>query len=377
MNRVAVRAARPADVDAVVAFTGDTWGDRSDDYVPRVFADWVAADDDARRTLVATVAADDPALPEDDATLVTGDGTGTAAPGEPEAVVGCIQGVRLSEWEAWAQGIRVHPAARGLGAGSRLTRAVLRWARDAGATVCRNMVFSWNVAGLGQSRAAGFEPTTAFRFAHPEPASEADRDAPAIAAVDDPDPDAAWAFWRGSDARAHLDGLALDPAESWACSELTRERLAAAAAEGRLIAVADGGVAGVAVHARITADESIRAGDDAGGTGRDDGDGADAGGTGDDGDGPDADEADGDREADRTAVYGVAAWRDAAAAGELFGAIARDAAGRDATATRVLVPETVEHVSDAAVNRVRVAAEPDFVTTADLTDPAVNGDRVA
>jgi hypothetical protein len=40
----------------------------------------------------------------------------------------------------------------------------------------------------------------------------------------------------------------------------------------------------------------------------------------------------------------------------------------------VLVPETVEHVSDAAANRVRVAAEPDFVTTADLTDPTVGRD---
>ncbi|WP_066414716.1 GNAT family N-acetyltransferase [Halorubrum aethiopicum] len=343
MNRIAVREARPADVDAVVAFTGDTWVDRSDDYVPRVFADWVAADDDARRTLVATVAADDPALPADDAPFVTGDGTGAAAPGEPEAVVGCIQGVRLSEWEAWAQGIRVRPAVRGLGAGTRLTRAVLRWARDAGATVCRNMVFSWNVAGLGQSRAAGFEPTTSFRFAHPDPDPVSDRDDGRVAAVDDPDPDAAWAFWRGSDARAHLDGLALDPTESWACSELTRERLAAAAAEGRLIAVADGGIAGIAVHARITEYESIT-----------------------------EDHADG--ETDRTAVYGVAAWRDAAAAGGLFGAIARDAAGRDATATRVLVPETVEHVSDAAANRVRVAAEPDFVTSADLTDPTVGRD---
>ncbi|GAA0510350.1 Acetyltransferase (GNAT) family protein [Halorubrum aquaticum] len=350
MTRATVREARPADVDAVVSFTGDTWGDRSDDYVPRVLPEWVAADDDARRTFVATLAGDDAALPEDDATLVTGDGTGAAAPGDPEAVVGCIRGVTLSEWEAWVQGIRVHPAARGLGVGSRLTEAVLEWARTTGATVCRNMVFSWNVAGLGQSRAAGFEPTTEFRFAHPEPASDPGRDAAATAVVPDPDPDAAWAFWQRSDARAHLDGLALDPTESWACSEVTRERLAAAAAEDRLLAVADGGIAGVAVHTRVTEYESIS--DDAGN---------DAG-------------FDGDRDADRTAVYGVAAWRDAAAAGALYDAIGRDAAGRDATATRVLVPETVEHVSDTASNRVAVAAEPDFVTSADLTDPAVAGD---
>lgn len=337
MSRVAIRDARAADVDPVVSFTGDTWGDRSDDYVPRVLPEWVRSDDDARRTFVATLDSGTPGsrADHDELPLVTGDGTGAADAGEPEAVVGCIRGVLLSEWEAWVQGIRVHPAVRGLGVGTHLTDAVLGWARSAGATVCRNVVFSWNVAGLGQSRTVGFDPTTEFRFARPRPASESDLGAAAL--VDDPEPDAVWAFWQGSDARAHLDGLALDPAEPWACSELTRERLSAAATEGRLIAVADGGIAGFSVHTRVTE-------------------------YGSNGDG------------DRTAVYGATAWRDAAAAGALYDAIGRDAAGRDATATRVLVPETVEHVSDTAANRVEVAAEPDFVTTADLTDPSVGGE---
>lgn len=361
MSRVAIREARAADVDPVVSFTGDTWGDRSDDYVPRVFPEWVGSDDDARRTFVATLDANPPSFPtdHDELPLVTGDGTGAAAAGEPEAVVGCIRGVLLSEWEAWVQGIRVHPAARGLGAGTRLTDAVLGWARSAGATVCRNMVFSWNVAGLGQSRAAGFDPTTEFRFAHPEPAPDpgtdpdpATPDGVGPTLVDDPDPDAVWAFWQGSDARAHLDGLALDPTESWACSELTRERLAEAAAEGRLIAVADGGIAGFAVHTRVT--------EYGGDTGSADADGGDDGGDGNE-----------DGEVDGVAVYGVTAWRDAEAAGELYAAIGRDASERAAAETRVLVPETPEHVADTASNRVRVAAEPDFVTSADLTDPAV------
>ncbi|RAW44987.1 GNAT family N-acetyltransferase [Halorubrum sp. 48-1-W] len=339
MSRVAIRDARAADVDPVVSFTGDTWGDRSDDYVPRVFPEWVGSDGDTGRTFVATLDAGTPgSRPDhDELPLVTGDGTGTADAGEPEAVVGCIRGVLLSEWEAWAQGIRVHPAVRGLGVGTKLTDAVLEWARSAGATVCRNMVFSWNVAGLGQSRAAGFDPTTAFRFAHPRPASGSG--SATTASASRPDSDAVWAFWQGSDARAHLDGLALDPTEPWACSELTRERLSAAAAEGRLIAVADGGIAGFSVHTRVTEDDS-----------------------------------NGDGDADRTAVYGVTAWRDATAAGALYDAIGRDAAGRDATVTRVLVPETVEHVSDTAANRVAVATEPDFVTSADLTDPSVGGE---
>ncbi|OYR69192.1 GNAT family N-acetyltransferase, partial [Halorubrum sp. E3] len=150
-------------------------------------------------------------------------------------------------------------------------------------------------------------------------------------ALDDPDPNAAWAFWSDSDARDRLRGLALDPDESWACSQLTRERLATAADEDRLLAVADAdAVAGVAVRTRVTEREV-------------------------------------DGETTRTATYGVAAWRDVDAAGALFDAVAADAAGVDADGARALIPETVEHVSDAAANRVSVAAEPDFVMCADLT----------
>ena len=145
-----VREARPADVDAVAAFTRDTWGERQEDYIPRVFSDWAASDDSGSGTFVATLPPDavaesaaigtkDDRRPGD--TLVEGDGAGAADAGDPEAVVGCIQGVLLSEWEAWGQGIRVDPAARGLGVGTALSAAALDWARDRGARVCRNMVF--------------------------------------------------------------------------------------------------------------------------------------------------------------------------------------------------------------------------------------------
>ncbi|WP_144796863.1 GNAT family N-acetyltransferase [Halorubrum depositum] len=340
---VVVREARPADADAVAAFTRDTWGERHADYIPRVFPEWAASDDSDRGTFVATlppeaVAGSEAVAERDDRsegdTLVEGDGAGAAAPGEPEAVVGCIQGALLSEWEAWGQGIRVDPAARGFGVGTALSTAALDWARERGATVCRNMVFSWNVAGLGQSRAVGFEPTTEFRFAEPEPAADSTGDSVALRAVDDPDPNAAWAFWTDSDARDHLGGLALDDGESWACSELTRDRLRVAADEGRLLAVADAdALAGFAVRTRV----SERPGDDAG-------------------DAP-----------ERVAVYGAVAWRDVDAAGALYPEIAADAAAVDADATRVLIPETVEHVSDTGANRVPVAGEPDFVMRADLT----------
>jgi len=349
-----VREARPADADAVTAFARDTWGERHDDYIPRVFPEWAASDDPDSGTFVATLLpeaiVESDAIREDDDrepgdTLVEGDGTGAAAPGEPEAVVGCIQGVLLSEWEAWGQGIRVDPAARGFGVGTALSEAALDWARERGATVCRNMVFSWNVAGLGQSRAVGFEPATEFRFAEPTPdadavdAADATEDdavgADGIGLVTDPDPNAAWALWADSDARDHLGGLALDDEEPWACAELTRERVRVAADEGRLVAVADAdALAGFAVRTRVS-------------------------------EGPSDDECGGGPA--RTAEYGAAAWRDVDAAGALYASIAADAAAVDADATRVLIPETVEHVSDTGANRVPVAAEPDFVMRADLT----------
>ena len=341
-----VREARPADADAVAAFTRDTWGERHEDYIPRVFPEWAASDAADRATVVATLPPDAVAVSdasehtdgrEPGDTLVEGDGAGAAAAGAPEAVVGCIQGALLSEWEAWGQGIRVAPAARGHGVGTALSAAVLDWARDRGARVCRNMVFSWNVMGLGQSRAVGFEPATEFRFAEPEPDASGlptvGPDAPA-----DPDPDAAWAFWSESDARDRLRGLALDPDEPWACSALTRERLAVAGAEDRLLAVADAdALGGFAVRTRVTERE--------------------VGG-----------------ETTRTATYGAAAWRDVDAAGALYDAIAADAAAVDADGTRVLIPETAAHVSDTAANRVPVAAEPDFVMSADLTGSGATDD---
>ena len=214
---VVVRGARPADADAVAAFTRDTWGERHEDYIPRVFPEWAESDDPDRGTFVATLPPDAAAAGDlDDReagdTHVTGDGDGAADAGDPEAVVGCIQGALLGEWEAWGQGIRVDPAARGHGVGTALSEAVLDWARGRGATVCRNMVFSWNVMGLGQSRAVGFDPATEFRFAEPEP-----------------DPDALTATLPGSNrsptptrTRRGRSGATATPATGCAASRSTR-----------------------------------------------------------------------------------------------------------------------------------------------------------
>jgi ribosomal protein S18 acetylase RimI-like enzyme len=296
---VRVRRARAADAGEVAAIARDTWPDRDvDDYVPRSFERWVETAGPDRRAFVAEV-----------------DGE----------VAGVVQGVVLSSWEAWVQGLRIDPARREAGLGTRLTRAVFEWARDRGAATVRNLVFSWNVPSLGLSRSLGFEPGTEFRWASPTPDGDA---APSMRVVRDADD--AWAFWTDSAARDHLRGLALDDEEPWALSALARADLHAAADDGRLLAVADGGVRGVAVRTRV----------------RDAADGA------------------------ACAEYAVGAWApgDAAAARSLLAAVARDAAGVDAATTRVVVPESCAWVTDVAAARGDPGEGTSFVLAAALSD---------
>ncbi|EMA38810.1 GNAT family N-acetyltransferase [Halococcus hamelinensis] len=296
-----LRAAEPDDYEDIVAFTRETWADReTSDYLPDVYHDWIEGNPDRKRTLVAD-AGDD--------------------------IAGLCQVVFLSDHEAWAQGMRVNPAYRGEGVGVRLNDALFAWAREQGATVCRNMVFSWNVAGLGVSRAAGYDPRTEFRWAHPTPeTADADDDHEVVS-----DPDAAWSFWQRSTARRNLSDLTLDMDESWAVSELTRGTLHRAADETRLFAAERAGEGTRAMGYR--ARDFEREGD----------------------------------EAEHVAEYGIGAWADLDAARALFGAIGADADDLGADRTRVLIPETVTAVSDVAALRIGVSEEPDFVLEADLT----------
>ncbi|MFB6112057.1 MAG: N-acetyltransferase family protein [Halobacteriaceae archaeon] len=292
-----VRQAEAADEEDVVAFTADTWD--GSDYIPQVFADWVDSDGPRQRTLVADLDGD---------------------------VVGIVQFSLVSEYEAWAQGMRVDPDHRGGGIGMALNHAGFDWARQRGATVARNMVFSWNIMGLGLSRALGFEPVAEFRYAHPEPNAEATVEADITA-----EPAAAWNFWTTSRAREALAGLSLHSEESWCLAALDRERLQGAADDDRLIVIQDDGTAGFAYRNRTYEREH---------------DGSER----------------------RHAEYGVAAWH-AGAAEPVLAAIARDAATVGAERTRVLIPETPAAVSDVAAARVEVAEEPDFVMARDLTAP--------
>jgi GNAT superfamily N-acetyltransferase len=299
MTEFAVRQARADDYDAVVDFTSDTWSDREEgDYIPDVFHEWVENDGEAQRTLVL-------------------DADGEAA--------GIVQVVLLTDAEAWARGMRIAPDVRGEGAGSRLTNAALDWAAEQGASVCRNLVFGWNDAGMGQSRAVGFDPAAEVRVVTPEPAGEASLPEEIVE-----NPDAAWTYWTASEGRNAVSGLGLHPGESWACSELTRERLHDLADEQRVLAVVDENTAGMTVRSAVRE----REGDE------------------------------GEREA--IATYAMAAWRDLDTARTLFQAIRADAAAIDADSTRVLLPETPRHVSDAATVRADIADYPTFLFSADL-----------
>ncbi|WP_435333728.1 GNAT family N-acetyltransferase [Haloarchaeobius sp. TZWWS8] len=301
------RRATHDDHDDVVGFTENTWADRGgSDYIPRIYHDWLEDEDeyDRQYTCVAEV-----------------DGR----------VVSIAQTVLLSGHEAWCQGMRTDPAYRGTGIGLELTHEMWDWARERGATVARNMVFSWNVAGLGHSRGVGFGPATEFRWMHPKPNADASG-SDALDTTDDPAQ--AWSYWTDSPARDHLVGLGLAMDESWAVVELTKEKFARTSENTMLATVtSDEGLRGVTYRVR------------------------------------DYERPNEDDELVHWAEYGVAAWEpgDLDALRELVAAIRRDAAELGAERTRVLVPETVEFVSDVSALRTEISDEPDFVMAADLT----------
>jgi hypothetical protein len=231
----------------------------------------------------------------------------------------------LSDHEAWAQGMRVDPDYRGRQVSPNLTEAVYEWAVDTGATVCRNMVFSWNDAGLGQSRAMGFEPMAEFRWVEPKASGDA-APAPDFDVVEDPA--VAWSVFHGSDAYHELCGLGLDLEESWALAEVSKQRLAESE---RAFAVADDERARGMTYRTRTFERTDNG------------------------------------EEERWCEYGVGAWDDHETLESLADAIARDAAEQGAEKARMLVPETPRHISDAAYARVDFSEDPDFVLERDLT----------
>ncbi|TYL40061.1 GNAT family N-acetyltransferase [Natronococcus pandeyae] len=304
---IEIRRATHDDYEGVKAFTEDLWEDRGGDYIPEIYHDWLEDDDEDHKKTFLADAGDD--------------------------VAGIVQAVMLSPDEAWFQGMRVNPDYQRQGLSGRLNEACFEWAREKGATVGRIMIFSWNAASLGAARKGGFDPSTEFRFAHPEPDSSASGPDPVSS-----DPAAAWRYWTRCDARDHLGGLGFAPEETWAMRELTREDFERFADETAVFAVEreresdrEQGLAGASYRVRTYDRES-------------------------------------DGETETWAEYGVGAWEDVDAARALFAAIARDAAAVGADRTRVLIPETCAFVSDASYAGAEISEEPDFVLGADLSE---------
>lgn len=303
-----IRPATQDDYEAVASFTRDTWGEDSD-YIPRVYHDWMDDQGDGRMTLVADAGSE---------------------------IAGLAQAVMLSDSEAWGQGMRVNPDYRSQGVSAAINRALFDWSREQGAVSMGVMVFSWNQAGLGQTRALDFEPVTEFRWLQPDPVggtlehrvtAESGTSEDLRASVD-----AAWSFWTRSEARTHLGGLGLDMDESWALREVTHELLERAASETALFVVNRGdGTQAMAYRTRTYEREN------------------------DDG------------ETELWAEYGVGAWADLDAGEALLSSIAADAATLEADRTRVLIPETPRFVSDGAYLRANISENPDFVMVVDLT----------
>ncbi len=289
-----VRQARLDDHEDVSAFTEDTWADRDgSDYIPEIFPRWVENNGPTQHTAIAEVE------------------------GKP---VGICQAQVLADDEGWLQGMRVDPDYRGEGHGSAMLEYLNDWLRDRGVTAARNMVFGWNTMGMGQSRAGGFDPHIACRWARPDP------EAVDVSASVVEDADAAWRYWTHSEARRALDGLGLADDESWAVTELTRGRFDRLVEGGRPLAVVEERTRAMTVRYDLR-------------------------------------EHDGETVAD----YAVAAWEDADAAATLLDAIRADAATVEADAVRVCIPETTRHVSDVALARSAISDRPVYIFSADLT----------
>jgi GNAT superfamily N-acetyltransferase len=288
MSDAVVRQARPDDHDDVASFTADTWPDReAEDYVPEAFPEWVASDGDSQRTAVAETDGD---------------------------VVGLCRAQILTDDEAWLQGVRVAPDHRGAGHARALTENLLDWAADRGAAVARLFVFDWNATAMGHAREGGFDAVTGCRFVRVE-ATPAEPDVVAdFEGVHALGP--AWQYWTGSDARQSMDGLGLDSDVTWAVSELTRAKMAAA--EPVSLVDERTRAATVRLHTR------------------------------------DATVAD----------YAVAAW-DEGVGPALFETIRADAAAAGADEARICVPATPRHVSGAARARAELS-EATLVFATDL-----------
>jgi GNAT superfamily N-acetyltransferase len=174
---VTVRAARPDDHAAILAFTTNTftWGD----YVGDAFERWLA--DPESRVEVAVV---------DD---------------RPVAIA---RAVMLSPTEAWLHGARVHPDHRRRGIATLLNDHLSDWARQQGALIARLLIETWNEAAQRQVAVAGYRQVSEWVNAvrtlgtEPDPATNGGRRVPGdeqLVVGTPAEIEPAWTTWSGSE----------------------------------------------------------------------------------------------------------------------------------------------------------------------------------
>ena len=212
-----IRPAGPQDVDAIAAWTADTfdWGD----YVAGALPSWMEEPDSL--AVVAEVGGE---------------------------VVGVSRSALLSPTEAWAQGTRVHPGHRRTGVGTALAEHLASWAAGQGALVMRAMVEEWNHAAREQSLRLGFRdvgtwlragrgvgdnsPVAEGNGGRRVPAGEALQPAHSSEAID------AMMSWSGGDLERASRGLL--PIGVWRMRRLVPEDLAGAARRRALLSARSG-----------------------------------------------------------------------------------------------------------------------------------------
>jgi RimJ/RimL family protein N-acetyltransferase len=170
-ERIAIRAARPADARAVRALCDRIW---SDDYVPEIFPKWVR--DRRGRLWVATV-----------------DGT----------VAGVAKLSLIGNHEAWLHGLRVDPRFHRRGIATRLARHRLDRAWRLGARVARMDTAQDNVAVHRIARHLGFRRIGRFSFFRGRPSSAISPRRASIRSLD-----ALWRLARQSDGIVHEEFVA-------------------------------------------------------------------------------------------------------------------------------------------------------------------------
>lgn len=298
---VRLRQATQTDGKAVAAMCEDIWTERGGDYIPAVYDRWMESEGPSQQTIVAI--------------------------DQTEMLVGIVQGVMLTETEAWAQALRVAGGQRGRGVGRRLIDAVVDWAARRDAGICRTLVFSWNAAGLGVATTAGFEPAMAFRWAMPAVGTSASAPNERVVA---PSASAVAKCFDRTPMAAELAGLTLDWNERWALSRLGSDPLAAASGQTERIGIEDpttGELTACSVRIR-TCEETNAAG-----------------------------------QSERLAEYALTGWHTERAVGPLFEAIGSDAASVGADSARVLLPEKAEQLAAAAAARVELSEYHHYVLT--------------